>query len=294
MVNWKGLFTYPEAGREGTLPFRFQNFGTFAGPQFSAVNYDYDTQSVEGSWHVQVPGDYSFKNLDLGAYLFNNETNYVGFHCDGVSTAQMTLEASYGNIPVFNVFATKTNVTGDIFSVGNITSAGNITCNGVFQFNGSMNYTGPFNLSGVGDLATRINTNTTIANSKKGFDIVHHSKEGHRLRYICLEGPEAEVYLRGRLKDKNVIELPEVWKDLVDPESISVSLTPIGVYQELFMEKLEWGTNIIIKNNLSGPINCSYIVYGTRKDTPRNIPEYEGLTIDDYPGDNKEYNINKL
>ena len=75
------------------------------------------------------------------------------------------------------------------------------------------------------------------------------------MRYICLEGPEAEVYLRGRLKDKNVIELPEVWKDLVDPESISVSLTPIGVYQELFMEKLQWGTKIIIKNNLSGPIN---------------------------------------
>ena len=33
-------------------------------------------------------------------------------------------------------------------------------------------------------------------------------------------------------------------------------------------------------------------LYGTRKDTPRNIPEYEGLTPADYPGDNSEYTIN--
>ena len=286
MVNWKGLWKYPEAGREASLPFRFQNYGTFAGPQYGAVNYDYDTQSQEGSWHIQVPGDYAFKNYDLGAYLFNNETNYVGFHCDGVSTAQMTLEASFGNIPIFNVFADRTNITGDIFAVGNITAMGNIISHGFFQ------QRAPMDLVGIGDVASFMQTTRAIASSKKSFDISHPSKEGHRLRYICLEGPEAEVYLRGRLKDKNVIELPEVWKDLVDPESISVSLTPIGVYQELFMEKLQWGTKIIIKNNLSGPINCSYVVYGTRKDTERNIPENKGLTPADYPGDNGEYTIN--
>ena len=58
------------------------------------------------------------------------------------------------------------------------------------------------------------------------------------------------------------------------------------------MEKIQRGTQIVVKNNLSGPINCSYVVYGTRKDTPKNIPEYEGLTTDDYPGDNREYRLN--
>ena len=38
MVNWKGLWKYPEAGREASLPFRFQNYGTFAGPQYGAVS----------------------------------------------------------------------------------------------------------------------------------------------------------------------------------------------------------------------------------------------------------------
>ena len=140
--------------------------------------------------------------------------------------------------------------------------------------------------------ATTLNTTFAIANSKKGFDIPHPSKDGQRLRYIWLEGPEAEVYLRGNLKGNTIIELPDVWRDLVDSDSIGVTLTPIGCYQELFREKIQWGTQIVVKNNLSGPINCSYVVYGTRKDTPKNIPEYEGLTTDDYPGDNREYRLN--
>lgn len=128
--------------------------------------------------------------------------------------------------------------------------------------------------------------------SKKSFDIPHPTKEKHRLRYICLEGPEADVYLRGKLVGSDTIELPDYWRELVDAESISVSLTPIGSYQELYVDKVEWGTRIKIKNNSGNSINCSYIVYGTRKDTSKNIPEYEGLTPDDYPGDNREYVIN--
>jgi len=292
-MSWQGLFPgNPEGGVEGSLPFRFENFGTFAGPQNSSTNYDFDKANVEGSWTESIPGDYAFKNVDLGAYLYNNETNYVGFHCDGVSTAQMYLQHSAGNIPIFNVLADTTNVLGNINVVGNIVatgdikSIGNLTCNGNFTFNG------PMQLTGVGDVATKINANTKLANSKKSFDISHPSKDGHRLRYICLEGPEAEVYLRGKLKGDNKIELPHVWRDLVDVESIAVTLTPIGCYQELYMEKIEWSKKITIKNNLSGPINCTYVVYGTRKDTPRNIPEYEGLTPADYPGDNSEYTIN--
>ena len=44
-VPWEGLFKYPQAGKEGSLPFRFENFGTFAGPQFDSLNYDYEINS---------------------------------------------------------------------------------------------------------------------------------------------------------------------------------------------------------------------------------------------------------
>ena len=107
-----------------------------------------------------------------------------------------------------------------------------------------------------------------------------------------MEGPSAEVYMRGKLKDSNIIELPEYWRNLVDAESIGVTLTPIGHYQELFVEKIEWGTKIIVKNNSGAAINCNFVVFAERKDTSKNIPEYEGLTPADYPGDNREYVIN--
>lgn len=132
-----------------------------------------------------------------------------------------------------------------------------------------------------------------IAKSKKSFDIPHPTKENHRLRYICLEGPSAEVYVRGKLKGSNTIELPDYWKGLVDPESITVQLTPIGCAQSLYYEEVEWCRTIKVLNADCGPVWCSYTVFAERKDTPKNIPEYQGLTPDDYPGDNDEYVINK-
>lgn len=270
------------------LPFKFKHFGTFCGPQYlDEAAYNYDALSKEGVWHTLIPEDTTFKNLDLGAYLFNNESDYVGFHCDYVSTAQMTLEASYGNIPVFNVLVAQTNVTGNIRTIGDIHSVGNITCNGAFAFNGAMT------LTGVGDVASKINSNTALAASKKSFDIKHPSKEDHRLRYICLEGPEADVFYRGRLVNQTRIDLPDYWKDLVDTDSITVNLTPHGSYQELFVKDIQWGTKIEIRNSNGGSINCSYVVHGTRKDCVQNIPEYKGLTPADYPGDNDAYAINK-
>ena len=139
--------------------------------------------------------------------------------------------------------------------------------------------------------ATTLNKTFGIAVSKKPFDILHPTKEGHRLRYVSLEGPAAEVYVRGKLIESNVIELPDYWKGLIEPESITVNLTPIGCYQELFYEEADWGSRIKVRNAAGGPVKCSYIVYAERKDTEKNIPEYKGLTPDDYPGDNSEYRI---
>jgi len=140
---------------------------------------------------------------------------------------------------------------------------------------------------------TTLNTTYAIALSKKSFDIPHPSKEGHRLRHVCVEGPTADVMYRGRMKDTNIINLPEYWIDLVDPETITVHLTPIGSFQPLYYKELEWGKKFRVYNSDGGPINCSFVIYAERVDVERNIPEYEGLTPDDYPGDNTQYNVNK-
>jgi len=128
--------------------------------------------------------------------------------------------------------------------------------------------------------------------TKKGFDIPHPTKKNHRLRHICLEGPDAEVFYRGRMENTTTINLPDYWRELVDPDSIGVHLTPMGSYQDLYVEKIEWGSRVTVKNASGGPIKCSYIVFGVRTDAEKNIPEYEGLTTKDYPGDNSEYRLN--
>ena len=123
----------------------------------------------------------------------------------------------------------------------------------------------------------------------KGFDIKHPTKENHRLRYVCLEGPEGGVYYRGILKDSEFIELPDYWKDLVDTKTITVHLTPIGTYQYLYYTVAK--NRIIVKNHSNLPTHCSYIVYGERKDGEPLIPEYKGNSPEDYPGKNDQYSI---
>ena len=125
----------------------------------------------------------------------------------------------------------------------------------------------------------------------KSFDIEHPSKEGHRLRHVCVEGPTSDVYVRGRLKDKNVIELPEYWKGLVDSDSITVQLQPIG-NRHFHLNIVEVDNQkIVVKEADDKPIDCFYHVYGERKDVEKNIAEYVGESPADYPGDQSDYSI---
>ena len=160
--------------------------------------------------------------------------------------------------------------------------------NGPKSINGRLSVGGIVQAVDFFSTATTLNETYRIAVSKKDFDIPHPIKDGWRLRHVCIEGPTADVYVRGKLKDSGVIELPDYWKGLVDPETITINITPIGHYQELFVEKIECVTKVIIKNNSGSSINCYYTVSGERIDVEKNISEYEG-TYGDYPGNNEDY-----
>ncbi len=131
-----------------------------------------------------------------------------------------------------------------------------------------------------------------LAVAGKGFDIPHPTKsDTHRLRYICLEGPEVGTYLRGKLKNSSVIELPEYWTEkFIDTESITVNLTSIGSFQELYVKEIV-GTKIIIGNNSGNAINCNYTVFAERILDDKLQVEYEGQSPADYPGDNSQYSL---
>ena len=111
--------------------------------------------------------------------------------------------------------------------------------------------------------------------------------------------PEVAVYCRGRLKESNVINLPDYWKDLVHEDSITVQLQPIGSNQNLVIQEFnnefiviaEDSTNTDLITDLS-TIDCFYHVYGERKDINPLIVEYEGNSWEDYPDPN--YDPNKV
>ena len=151
---------------------------------------------------------------------------------------------------------------------------------------GSINITGTVT-------ASEVTAGGITLTSRKAFDIPHPTKKGHRLRHICLEGPESGVYYRGRLTGKNVIELPEYWRGLVDAETITVTLTQIKTSQDLIVDGIEWGTRVKVRSGNGTDIDCFYLVHAERKDGEKLIVEYEGNSIEDYPGDNSQYTHNK-
>jgi len=102
-----------------------------------------------------------------------------------------------------------------------------------------------------------LQVNGSFAATSKSFCIEHPTKENHNLVYGSLEGPEHGVYVRGSAS--KVIELPDYWTSLVDENSITVQLTPIGNH-EAWVEKIE-DNKVFIDGGES-----FYFIQATRKD----------------------------
>ena len=143
-------------------------------------------------------------------------------------------------------------------------------------------FSGAVDCGNKGKLAARF---AAADASPKPFDLKHPSKEGWRLRYACIEGPEVGVYYRGRLRNQTQIALPYYWKDLVNTQSISVQIQPIRAHQDIIVKR--WDEEFIyLQANGGLPIDCFYHVYAERKDINPLHVEYEGETWKDYPDPN--------
>jgi len=136
---------------------------------------------------------------------------------------------------------TSQNITGV-----NITSSGTLTAN----------------VATISSVSGNLTIDGTLSATAKSFLIPHPTKEGKQLRYASLEGPENGVYVRGKLTNENIIELPDYWSALVDTTTITVNLTPVGQHQNLFVEEILEDKVIVGGDN----VNCFYTVYAERKD----------------------------
>jgi len=192
--------------------------------------------AVPASLHVEGISNFLGNTNQLGAYT-----------CNGVA--------------IFNAAFTTNGV-----SIKN----GNLTVNASQIINGSLVVNGSTNINGM------LTFSSSIVGTTKEFDIPHPTKQNYRLKHGCLEGPEYSVFYRGRLIDNNLIELPDYWKGLINPETITVNLTPHSFYQELYVKSIEWGTKLHIVNNAGGKIDCSYVIIAERKDIKKLVVEYPG------------------
>jgi hypothetical protein len=124
---------------------------------------------------------------------------------------------------------------------------------------------------GTSSPAYKLQVNGSFAATTKSFIIDHPTKFNMKLRYGSLEGPENGVYVRGKLTNSNVIELPEYWLKLVDPDSITVNLTPIGKrIISLYVESIA-DNKVVIGGD---DVNCFYTVFAERVDVDKLLVEF--------------------
>ena len=100
----------------------------------------------------------------------------------------------------------------------------------------------------------------------KSFIVPHKTQEGKYLQYGVTEGPEHSVFVRGK-SNSHIIELPEEWNWLIDQDTITVNLTSVGEYQNLYVLDII-DNKVIVGSNTLTP-NFHYQIFAERKDVPK-------------------------
>ena len=230
--------------------------------------------------------------FDANGNNINND--YIAF-VKGASTEYMRLDGS-GNVGIgTNNPAVKLDVDGSLQlrAVGNYTTYATriysrldsthcsviesyLNNNTAFEMMGSYADSGGANpriVLGAGGQNVGINTtnpgynlevNGSFAATTKSFIIDHPTKPGMKLRHGSLEGPENGVYVRGR-SYLEVINLPDYWTKLIDPDSITVALTPIGPSGAPRVERIE-NNKVYVFSEDSRPLDYFYMINAERVD----------------------------
>ena len=147
------------------------------------------------------------------------------------------------------------NIGSSTFSTTGTVDTGQLTVTGTSILNGNAQVTGSLDVTGA------------ITGLTKSFKIKDPVKGGS-LIYGSVEAPEHSVSFRGKATT-DIIELPEAWEWLVDSDTITCQLTPIGNWSN-GSSVLHWVRNIedgkIFIDSETSKIECFYLIHATRKD----------------------------
>ncbi|NBP00975.1 MAG: hypothetical protein EBU90_12730, partial [Proteobacteria bacterium] len=216
-----------------------------------------------------------------GSTVITTGTGGVTSPFAGIFTVTNTTNAGNTQSGAIQVYG-GVGVGGNL-NVGGVITATNLFVNGFAVSTASGGVTSPFaGIFTITNTTQSFSTNTgalqvyggvgiggNLYATSKSFSIAHPTQPGKTLNYGSLEGPEFGVYVRGSLQNKNVIELPEYWTHLVDEQTISVSITPRGRRQEIYVEYIA-NNRIYLQGD---DIDCYYIVFAERKDIDKIVVE---------------------
>ena len=107
------------------------------------------------------------------------------------------------------------------------------------------------------------------ATGTKSFVLPHPNDPSLVIRFISLEGPEAGTYFRGRGRLEGraaVIEVPESFRLVTEPDSLSVQLTSVGRNGALWVSDLNLD-QIVVQG--ARDVEFFYTVNGVRRDYAR-------------------------
>ena len=209
----------------------------------------------------------------LQFYTWNRPVYFDGY---GGYGGEVIMRDVLNNVEIFHAYmgdgtggsSRKITFTNAPVLIGSATSTG--TASQPLQVTGGAYVSGSVGIATTNPQYT-LHVVGSFAATTKSFVIDHPTKPNYKLRYASLEGAENGVYVRGRTTE-NIIELPEYWTELVDKNSITVNLTPIG-NKHIWIEEIN-NNKVYIDSDSS--IDCFYTVFAERKDVEKLVVEIEG------------------
>jgi hypothetical protein len=128
------------------------------------------------------------------------------------------------------------------------------------------NNTNRLQIGGTGGVT--VNGNFTVTGGTKNFAVVDPEDAHQAIYYAALEGPEAGTYFRGTARTSRgeaVIELPDYFARLTEPERLTVQLTPLGTWGQLYVADKTPSRLVVRVPPGSTDVEFDYLVQGVRK-----------------------------
>lgn len=182
------------------------------------VNGDITVGTSGGSWSIQDPTGTSLRfvyggqiytlptDKANGSYILATRGDIPGGTVTNV-TASSPIASSGGTTP--NITHLTSGVTAGTYNNVTVNTYGHVTSgSNVSYLTAEVDTLATVTARGATSTGD-VTINGTLYATAKSFLIKHPTKENMKLRYGSLEGPENGVYIRGKLTDSSVINLPD-------------------------------------------------------------------------------------